>query len=72
MYAIVLSIFIVILALGMVTKETQGEKLCRANIITKDEDCESMVCAYDCSSKWKGIGECVSSKSTMCICTHHC
>ncbi|CAH2060688.1 unnamed protein product [Thlaspi arvense] len=69
--SIALYIFIVILVLGMVTKETQGE-LCRENMITKDEDCESMACAADCSSKWKGIGECVSTTSTTCICTYNC
>ncbi|KAG2309868.1 hypothetical protein Bca52824_029616 [Brassica carinata] len=69
---IICVILMVVFVLGMVTKETQGEKMCHVNISYGDEDCESMVCYADCSSKWKGIGVCVSSKSPNCICTYSC
>ncbi|KAH0886214.1 hypothetical protein HID58_062310 [Brassica napus] len=56
--------------MGMVAKETQGEKRCHINISYGNEDCESMACNFDCASKWKGLGECVSTESPNCICAY--
>ena len=61
-----------IFILGMVAKETQGEKRCHINISYGNEDCESMACNFDCASKWKGLGECVSTESPNCICAYRC
>ncbi|WZZ54435.1 hypothetical protein YC2023_054542 [Brassica napus] len=52
--------------------ETQGEKRCHINISYGNEDCESMACNFDCASKWKGLGECVSTESPNCICAYRC
>ncbi|KAG5401526.1 hypothetical protein IGI04_016133, partial [Brassica rapa subsp. trilocularis] len=59
-----------ILKSSMVAKETQGEKTCHINISYGNEDCESMACNFDCASKWKGIGVCVSTESPNCICAY--
>ncbi|CAF1862466.1 unnamed protein product [Brassica oleracea] len=69
---IICVILMVVFVLGMVAKETQGENMCHINISYGNEGCESMVCNFDCASKWKGIGECVSSKSPYCICAYSC
>ncbi|ESQ51309.1 hypothetical protein EUTSA_v10017941mg [Eutrema salsugineum] len=65
--AIVFAIFMIVLVLGMLTAETEGEQMCYKNIITGHEYCESM-----CTSKWNGTGECVNVKNTICICTYYC
>ncbi|XP_019101082.1 PREDICTED: defensin-like protein 125 [Camelina sativa] len=72
--AITLAIFMVILVLGMVTKETQGGevKKCYSYIITPKENCESLICAYECTRKYNGFGECYDTTSTTCICAHNC
>ncbi|KAF8085581.1 hypothetical protein N665_0663s0025 [Sinapis alba] len=70
---IICVILMVVFVLGMVTKETQGEKMCQINISYGNEDCESMACNADCASKWKeGLGECVSTNSPNCICAYRC
>lgn len=54
------------------TKETQGQEKCYQNIVTEKENCESMICAYQCTQKWNGFGECVSSTSNTCVCSFNC
>ncbi|KAG7561633.1 S locus-related glycoprotein 1 binding pollen coat protein [Arabidopsis thaliana x Arabidopsis arenosa] len=70
---ITLAIFMVVLVLGMVTKETQGEEnQCYEYISTPQENCEGLVCAHDCTMKHGGNGVCVDTTSTTCICTYEC
>ncbi|XP_019093740.1 PREDICTED: defensin-like protein 125 [Camelina sativa] len=72
--AITLTVFMVILVLGMVTKETQGGevKKCYTYFITPKENCEGLVCAYDCTLKYNGNGVCYDTKSKTCICAYNC
>ncbi|EOA25529.1 hypothetical protein CARUB_v10018873mg [Capsella rubella] len=69
--AITLAIFMVILVLGMVTKETQAKK-CYEYIVTPEENCESLVCAHDCTMRYNGIGVCYDTTSKTCICAYNC
>ncbi|KAF8054189.1 hypothetical protein N665_1341s0006 [Sinapis alba] len=69
----IFAIFMIIFVLGMVANETEG-KVCR-EYITEQENCESMVCAAQCSEKWRGfnpLGECRNVKEKICICNYNC
>ncbi|KAG7629272.1 S locus-related glycoprotein 1 binding pollen coat protein [Arabidopsis thaliana x Arabidopsis arenosa] len=71
--AITLAIFMVVLVLGMVTKETQGEeKQCYDYLLTPQENCEGLICAHECTMQHGGNGMCVDTTSTVCICTYDC
>ncbi|KAH0883688.1 hypothetical protein HID58_059784 [Brassica napus] len=80
--AIILAMFMVILVLGMVTKERQGEQPC-LDYIVGEESCQPMVCLFQCALKWKWLhetGECAnvrdktkdSIKDKACVCTFNC
>ncbi|EOA34433.1 hypothetical protein CARUB_v10021964mg [Capsella rubella] len=67
----IVAIFMVILVLGMVTKETQGQELCH-EYIELGVPCKPNQCVDACSSKHKnGKGTCMPS-SKQCLCTFSC
>ncbi|ESQ44694.1 hypothetical protein EUTSA_v10003401mg [Eutrema salsugineum] len=66
----VLVIFMVVLVLGMVAKETQGQERCH-EYMTGTGPCEINQCVDQCTAKWKGRGTCMPSSKT-CLCTFNC
>ncbi|KAG7626030.1 S locus-related glycoprotein 1 binding pollen coat protein [Arabidopsis thaliana x Arabidopsis arenosa] len=67
--ATILAIFMVVLVLGMETKETQGQEMCHDLI--KKTDCDDATCVTLCKQKWNGNGggscfQIVNLKSCLC------
>ncbi|KAG7578081.1 S locus-related glycoprotein 1 binding pollen coat protein [Arabidopsis thaliana x Arabidopsis arenosa] len=66
--ATILAIFMIVLVLGMKTKETQGQEMCHDLI--KKTDCDDAMCVTMCKQKWKGSGgscfQNVNLKSCLC------
>ncbi|ESQ43966.1 hypothetical protein EUTSA_v10006351mg [Eutrema salsugineum] len=69
--AIVLAFFMIVLVLGMVTKETRGQEMCR-DILMRG-NCEASACTNLCMQKWKGTGACFQNEQVeSCLCTFPC
>ncbi|AEE80166.1 low-molecular-weight cysteine-rich 52 [Arabidopsis thaliana] len=70
----ILAIFMIVLVLGKVTKETQGQEMCR-DILMKAKNCDEGTCDTLCKQKWKGNGSCFPNVYTYrksCLCTFPC
>ncbi|CAA0383153.1 unnamed protein product [Arabidopsis thaliana] len=52
--ATILAIFMIILVLGIGTKETRGQETCHDLIMKRD--CDEATCVNMCQQKWKGSG----------------
>ncbi|XP_024012975.1 LOW QUALITY PROTEIN: putative defensin-like protein 119 [Eutrema salsugineum] len=69
--ATVFSIFLIILVLGMITKEIKGQEMCHDLLIKTD--CEPAACTNLCTLKWKGNGACFQNVHVYsCLCTFPC
>ncbi|XP_019101731.1 PREDICTED: putative defensin-like protein 119 [Camelina sativa] len=69
--ATVLSIFMIVLVLGMMTGETQGQEMCRD--VLRGQKCVTHTCATFCKQKWNGSGFCFQNGQIKnCICTFPC
>ncbi|CAN6828875.1 hypothetical protein Bca4012_031060 [Brassica carinata] len=66
----VLALCMVVLVLGMIMEETEGQEWCH-DYMTGKQKCEAKHCAAQCKRKWKGVGRCMPS-STQCLCTFKC
>ncbi|WZY91852.1 hypothetical protein YC2023_064181 [Brassica napus] len=64
----ILGIFMIVLVLGTVTMESQGQ--CH-DYITEPAICERKQCAFECAAKWKGSGSCIPDTDS-CLCTFKC
>ncbi|XP_019101085.1 PREDICTED: putative defensin-like protein 119 [Camelina sativa] len=70
--ATVLSIFTIVLVLGMMTGETQGQEMCR-DIPMRGQKCVAHTCATFCKKKWNGSGSCFpNGQIKSCLCTFPC
>ncbi|CAN8324279.1 unnamed protein product [Cochlearia groenlandica] len=66
-----LTIFLVVLVLGMMTEETQGQEMCH-DYIRYPEGCIPERCHQDCRMKHPtGGGDCMPSSKT-CQCGYPC
>ncbi|CAD5324761.1 unnamed protein product [Arabidopsis thaliana] len=69
----VIAIFMVVLVLGLVTKETQGQELCH-DYMSGTELCEEDKCVAKCI--WMhgtaAKGTCMPKPSKQCLCTYSC
>ncbi|CAN8267896.1 unnamed protein product [Cochlearia groenlandica] len=69
--ATIIAIFMIVLAIGMVIKETQGQQMCHD--LPKMPQCEDEACATICKQKWNGNGSCFPNVRVMsCLCTFPC
>ncbi|CAH2051594.1 unnamed protein product [Thlaspi arvense] len=69
--AIILVTFMIVLILGMVIIETQGQEMCH-DIVMKT-NCKESPCINLCMQKWKGSGTCFQNDQVKsCICTFPC
>ncbi|KAG2258796.1 hypothetical protein Bca52824_078090 [Brassica carinata] len=66
-----LAIFIV-LFLGMVAKETQGQHICRQILL--NDNCDGPTCTALCDQKLGGTGQCYRTvdKRFICLCNYVC
>ncbi|CAN7062403.1 unnamed protein product [Brassica oleracea var. botrytis] len=66
-----LAIFIV-LFLGMVAKETQGQHICRQILL--NDNCDGPTCTALCDQKLGGTGQCYRTvdKRFICLCNYIC
>ncbi|CAH2079460.1 unnamed protein product [Thlaspi arvense] len=64
------AMFMVILVLGTVMKDTQGQELCH-DLFAEPQICNPTQCANQCTAKWKGSGKCLG-ETKSCICTFKC
>ncbi|EOA33241.1 hypothetical protein CARUB_v10021679mg [Capsella rubella] len=70
--ATIIAIFMAILVIGLVTKETQGQELCHEYYSLSSFPCIEHDCLGQCA--WKhphGKGTCMPS-SRQCLCTFRC
>ncbi|XP_019093744.1 PREDICTED: putative defensin-like protein 118 [Camelina sativa] len=70
----VLAIFMIVLVLGMMTGETQGQEMCR-DLPMKGQKCVADTCATVCKQKWNGRGLCFpdfNGQIKGCLCTFPC
>ncbi|CAF2264609.1 hypothetical protein IGI04_014164 [Brassica rapa subsp. trilocularis] len=70
------AIFMIVLVLGMVMKETQGQQLCHERFIGATP-CVPPQCAEQCTAKWgerAGRGTCLGGPgpANTCLCTFKC
>ncbi|KAG7564311.1 S locus-related glycoprotein 1 binding pollen coat protein [Arabidopsis suecica] len=68
----IIAIFMVVLVLGLVTKETQGQEFCHEYMLGA-ESCEENKCVIICG--WKhigGKGACMPLPSKQCLCRFSC
>ncbi|CAN8267893.1 unnamed protein product [Cochlearia groenlandica] len=69
--ATIIAIFMIVLAIGMVVQETQGQEMCHDFI--KMTECENGECATLCKEKWNGNGSCFQNIEVMsCFCSFPC
>ncbi|WZZ05443.1 hypothetical protein YC2023_091364 [Brassica napus] len=66
----ILAIFMVVLVLGTVTMESQGQELCHEYFV-ESGICVPKHCADRCTDKWKGSGKCFNG-TKICGCTFKC
>ncbi|KAG7566227.1 S locus-related glycoprotein 1 binding pollen coat protein [Arabidopsis suecica] len=68
----ILAILMMVLVLGMVTKQTQGQEMCR-DLLMRAKNCDAGTCATLCKQKWKGNGSCFPNfQIKSCLCTFPC
>ncbi|KAL0770038.1 hypothetical protein Bca101_035188 [Brassica carinata] len=64
----ILVIFMIVLVLGTMTMESQGQ--CH-DYIVEGGICERKQCAAECTAKWNGSGTCIKD-TVNCLCTFKC
>ncbi|XP_019093728.1 PREDICTED: putative defensin-like protein 119 [Camelina sativa] len=70
--AIVLAIFMIVLVLGMMMGETQGQEMCR-DVAMRGQNCVAHTCATFCKQKWNGSGLCFpNGQIKSCLCMFPC
>ncbi|XP_019101120.1 PREDICTED: putative defensin-like protein 119 [Camelina sativa] len=70
--AIGLVIFMIVLVLGIMMGETQGQEMCH-DLPMRGQNCVDDTCATLCKQKWNGSGLCFPNGQIKdCLCTFPC
>ncbi|CAH2063275.1 unnamed protein product [Thlaspi arvense] len=66
-----LAIFVVVI-IGMVANETQGQHICHQILTTNN--CNGAACTTLCEQKLQGSGQCVRTvdRRFICVCNYQC